>query len=102
LNQEPEAHLDDQSGHNWAFTALGLVIVFGVPRLFKQSNHNKMIEAARISCQLLKDDKPLTQMEALMAGVITSGVNLKGKTNSTQESVREYGEILTKCGFKME
>ena len=78
------------------------MIVFGVPRLFKQSNHNKMIEAAHISCQLLKDDKSLTQREAVMAGVITSGVDLNGKTNSTQESVKQYGEILKKCGFTME
>jgi hypothetical protein len=37
-----------------------------------------------------------------MAGMISSGVDLKGKTNSLEKSVLEYGEILKKCGFDME
>ena len=79
-----------------------MIIVFGVPRLLKQNNHNKMIEAAHESCRILKSDKSMTQREALMAGIISSGVNLKSKSNSTKQTVLEYGEILTKCGFDLE
>ena len=87
---------------SWIWTALVLLLVFGVPRVLKQNNHDKMIEAAHESCRLLKSDKSITQREALMAGIIASGVDLKSKSNSTQQTVLEYGFILKKCGFKLE
>ena len=61
-----------------------------------------MIEAAHVSCRLLNSDKSMTQKEAMMAGIISTGVNMEGKTNSTKQSVQEYIEIMTKCGFDPE
>ena len=87
---------------NWIWTLLVMLIVFGFPRLVQQRNHDKLIEAAHESCRALRSGKLATQREALMAGMISSSVDLKGKTNSLERSVLEYGEILKKCGFDME
>ena len=86
----------------WIWTIIGLSIVFGVPRFFKQVNHTKLIDAAHESCRLWNSRLVDTQREAVMAGMVNTGVDLKAKTNDTNRSVREYGLILQKCGIDME
>ena len=79
-----------------------MLIVFGFPRLVQQRNHYKLIDAAHKSCRSLRSGKLATQREVLMAGMISSGIDLKGKTNSLEKIVLECGEILKRCGFDME
>ena len=86
----------------WAWSAVVLLLVLGVPRLLKQGNHSKLIEAANESCRLWNSGKAGTQKEAIMAGLINSGVDIHGKTNGTGASVAEYGQILHRCGFNMQ
>ena len=86
----------------WIWSGLALALVLGVPRLWRLDNHRKFIDAANESCRIWEEGKLATQREAIMAGLVSQHVDLKGKTNNTKESVQEYARILRECGFTMD